>query len=132
VGEGRKGREAHGGGGEEAMGREREGGGEGEDRKVEGNINFGYIPQNSSKQRSMPSLCSTVADTRSHTCTVFMQIKQKIQFSSRNSIHSKRHKLHLLSLVQLLCLLLVQLLWLLLVQLFPNCTRIHVITYVYK
>ena len=32
-----------------------------------------------------------------------------------------RHKLHLLSLVQLLCPLLV--------QLFPNCTRIHVITY---
>jgi len=33
------------------------------------------------------------------------------------------HKLHSLSLVQLLCPLLV--------KLFPNCTRIHVITYTY-
>ena len=57
-------------------GGEREGGGEGEDRKGEGNINFGHIPQNtqqnSSKQRSVPSLCSTVVDTRSHTCILII------------------------------------------------------------
>ena len=44
-----------------------------------------------------------------------------VQF--RNSCTHNRHKLHLLSLVQLLCLIVV--------QLFPNCTQIDVITYNY-